>query len=108
MKKFLSVFLVFAAGCAAHRTVDVTDSITHDLSNSNLVTQSKDRTTHVGISIFNKTAIEGLTIGKRTAKETTTLSLGKAQTETQAEAIKATGEALGAGLAAGIKKSLIP
>jgi hypothetical protein len=108
MKKLPLLLALLLSGCAWHRTVEDTKDETFDLSNTNLVTKSSDKVTHVGISFFNKTAVEGLTIGKRSGKESTTLSLGKAQTETQTEAIKALGEALGSGLINGAKKSIVP
>lgn len=97
------LILLLCSGCAFHRTMDVTTTI-------DPVTkiETKDRTSYVGISFFNRTSVTGLEVGKRTGKETTTLSLGKAQTETQTEAIKALGEALGAGIAAGAKKAIVP
>lgn len=103
MKKLLALVPLLLCGCAMHRTLDVTTTI-----DPTTKIQTKDRTSYVGISWFNKTSVTGLEVGKRTGKETTTLSLGKANTETQTEAIKALGEALGAGLAAGVKKTATP
>lgn len=66
-------------GCAYHHTVDHT---------YNPETQSHDRTTFTGIVFFQKTGVEGLSVGRRSAKETSTLSINKASTETQGEALK--------------------
>ena len=98
MKKLTPILCLFLSGCAIHRTTETT----YDNG------LPSDRTTFIGISLFNRTAVKGLTVGRRTAKETSTLSLIEGSTETQAEAIKAAGEALGSGLATGLKKSLVP
>lgn len=99
--KYLLIFPLLLCGCAFHRTADITTTLDPDTNVKQI-----DRTTYVGISWFNKTSVTGLEVGKRSGKETTTLSLGKASTETQAEAIKAAAEALGAGFASGLKKTL--
>ena len=97
--KALSLILILGlTGCAFHRTTEITYE-------QGLPT---DKTTFVGISFFNRTAVEGLTVGQRTDKETSVLSLKKGSTETQTEAIKAAGEALGAGIATGVRKSIVP
>ena len=99
MKKLLTILpLCLMTGCAFHRTTETT----YDNG------LPSDRTTFVGLSVFNRTAVKGLTVGKRTGKETSTLTLSEGSTETQVEAIKATGEALGAGLGAGLKKAIVP
>lgn len=87
---FLIGFSFLLSGCAFQRAVETPEG----------------KTTYVGISWFNRTAIAGLTVGKRSGASSTTLSLENGNTETQAEAIKAAGEALGQGIAAGIKKGI--
>jgi hypothetical protein len=86
--------LALLPGCAFQRATETT--------------LEGDKTTYVGISWFNKTAVAGLQVGKRTSGGSTTLALDKGATETQAEAIKAAGEALGAGIATGVKKVVAP
>lgn len=67
----------------------------------------QERTKYVGISWFNKTALEGLTVGKRNDEESATFTLEKGNTETPPETIKAVGEALGVGIAAGVRKTMM-
>lgn len=94
MKIILLLIPLLFVGCAFQRATEVSPS--------------GERTTYVGISWFNKTAVAGLQVGKRTASASTTLSLTEGRTESQADAIKAAGEALGQGIATGVKKSLVP
>jgi hypothetical protein len=99
MKKYLPLCVLLMTGCAFNRTTENT---------FNPETQTVDKVTYVGFSCFNKTAVEGLTVGQRSKSSSATLSLAKGNTETQTEAIKAAGEALGAGIAAGVKKAVAP
>lgn len=100
MKKLsIAAILAIGSGCAFNRTTENT---------FNPETNSQDRTTYVGFSFFNKTAVTALKVGARTKTGSTTLSLGEGSTETQSESIKSAGEALGAGIAAGVKKSIAP
>jgi hypothetical protein len=100
LQLFIVALLVLnATGCALQRVTE---------SSVNPQSLAKDETTYLGVSWFNRAAVEGLTIGKRTGKESVTFTLDKGSTETQAEAIKAAGEALGAGIAAGVKRAAQP
>lgn len=101
MKKLttFSIVALLFTGCAFQRVTE---------NGTNPVTQLAEKSTYVGLSCFNKTALEGLTVGKRTATTSTTFSLTKGSTETQAEALKAAGEAIGAGIASGVKKGISP
>lgn len=102
MKKLLFLLpcaALLCGGCAHVTTVEET---------FNPDTQGYDRTKFSGTFCFNRGAVEGLQVGQRSGKESTTLKVSKGTTETQTEAIKALGEALGAGIATGAKKAIIP
>lgn len=75
---------LLGTGCAYHRTAE---------SAFNPDTKTYDKTTFTGLVFFNRTAVSGLTVGKRSGTSSTTLSISKAATETQAEAIAALTEA---------------
>jgi hypothetical protein len=100
-KQLLSIagLAFLLCGCAHVTTVEET---------YNPDTQGYDRTRFSGTFWFNKGAVEGLQVGQRSGKESTTLKVSKGTTETQTEAIRALGEALGAGIATGAKKAIIP
>lgn len=90
---------VLFSGCAFHRTTEIT---------YNPETKANDKTTFTGIVWFQKTGIEGLTVGKRSGSSSTTLSLSKGATETQSEAIKAIAAGATEGAIKGATKALIP
>lgn len=101
-KAALPLIVIYAlalVGCAHVSTIEET---------YNPETKGNDRTKFSGFFFFNRGGVEGLTVGKRSDKTSTTLSVAKGSTETQSEAIKAAGEALGAGIAAGVKKAVVP
>jgi hypothetical protein len=101
MKKQLLLAGMSFLLCGCAHVVTVEETFNPD-------TQGYDRTRFSGTFWLNKGAVEGLQVGHRSGKESTTLKVNKGSTETQAEAIRALGEALGAGLAAGVKKGLVP
>lgn len=97
MKKLLAtatLVAIAAGGCAYHRTVENT---------YNPETKSNDTTKFTGIIWFNKQAVEGLTVGKRTGAGSTTLSITKATQETQADALRAVAEGAAAGAVKGAR-----
>ena len=96
MKKIivLSTVAILLSGCAFHQTTENT---------YNPDTKTYDTTRFTGIVWFNKTATEGLTVGKRTATGSTTLSVAKAATETQTDALRAVAEGAAAGAVKRIK-----
>jgi hypothetical protein len=94
MKLIFLIILLFT-GCAHHSTIEQT---------YNPETKGYDITKFTGTVWFNRSAIKGLTVGKRTEKGSTTLSLTEGSTETQSEAIKAIVEgAVSAAIKAGTK-----
>lgn len=97
--QIVAIVVALCSGCAYHRTVE--DSY-------NPESKTNDRTSFTGISWFNKTAVSGLTVGKRTEKTSTTLSLSQGTTETQAEAIKEITAAITEGAVRGATKAVIP
>ena len=100
MKKLLLVgLLTIMSGCAFHRTTELT---------YNPETKSNDKTTFIGVVWFQKAGVEGLTVGKRSGTSSTTLSVSKAGTETQAEALKAVAAGVAEGLVKGTAKAIIP
>ena len=96
MKKLttLAALVALATGCAYHTTTENT---------FNPETGGRDVTQFKGIVWFNKQAIKGLTVGKRTATGSTTLSVSEATTETQADVIRAATEGATAGAVRGMK-----
>lgn len=96
MKKLFTLAAVSSLllGCAYHQTLENTH---------NPQTGTIDTTRFTGIVWFNKTATEGLVVGKRTATGSTTLSVTKASTETQADALRAVAEGAAAGAVKGAR-----
>lgn len=96
MKKIivLAAAITLLAGCAFHSTIEDT---------YNPETQGRDITKFKGIVWFNKTATEGLIVGRRTSTGSTTLQVAKATTETQADALRAVAEGAAAGAVKGAK-----
>ena len=96
MKKLiaLAAAALLLTGCAFHRTLERT---------FNPDTKTYDLTKFTGFVWFNKTATEGLVVGKRTGTTSTTLSVTKASTETQADALRAVAEGAAAGAVKGAK-----
>jgi len=94
MKKLVTLcsLAALAGGCAFHQTTENT---------YNEATKGYDVTKFTGIIWFNKQAVEGLTVGKRTATGSTTLSITKASQETQADALRAVAEGAAAGAVKG-------
>jgi hypothetical protein len=84
---------LFFCGCAVQRVVEFNP-------------ETKALTKYTGFALFNRSALEGLAVGKRTTKSATVFSLDKGGTETQTEAIQAMGQALGAGIAEGAKVAI--
>src|SRR5262245_2985648 len=98
MKKtvlFLAVFCLCFSGCALQRVVEIDP-------------QSRTVTKYTGVAFLNRSALEGLAVGKKTKNASALLSVKAAATETQTEAFQALGEALGAGLVAGAKGAAVP
>lgn len=91
--KLTLILPLLVTGCAFNRTVD---------SSYNEESKGYDKTTYVGIYWFNKSATAGLTVGKRSEKETTTLSVKSHTTETQSEAISSVVEAAVKGAVRGV------
>jgi hypothetical protein len=89
----LSLIPLLFCGCAVQRVVEFNP-------------ETKAMTKYTGFALFNKSALEGLAVGKRTTKSATVFSLDKGGTETQTDAIQAMGQALGAGIAEGAKVAL--
>jgi hypothetical protein len=98
MKKILLlvlvVLLVTLSGCIYHGTTENT---------YNPDTKTYDTTKHTAVAWFSKQAVEGLTVGKRTSTGSTTLSVGKATTETQTDALRAVAEGAAAGAVKGAR-----
>jgi hypothetical protein len=90
---FLCLVPLLFCGCAVQRVVEFNP-------------ETKAMTKYTGFALFNKSALEGLAVGKRTTKSATVFSLDKGGTETQTDAIQAMGQALGAGIAEGAKVAL--
>lgn len=84
-----------AGGCALQRV-------------SEFNPETKLETRYTGFSMLNRSALEGLSVGKRTRTSATVFSLQKGGTETQSEAIQALGEAIGGAVAAGVKTAVKP
>jgi hypothetical protein len=80
---------IFGAGCAFQAA-------------SQYNADTKETTHYLGFATFNKSALEGLSVGKKSKTTSTVFSLEKSDTETQGDAIKAMAEAVGtaAGMAA--------
>lgn len=93
MKKLFALFpcvLVFGTGCALQRAVEINP-------------ETKALTKYTGISFLNRSALEGLSVAKKTKTSSSLLNLEKAGTETQAEALEALGKGLATGLVEGAK-----
>lgn len=84
----------FGSGCAVQRVVQVGEGSGD---------QVHQLTKYTGIAVFNKSALEGMAVGKKTKSGSTLFSLEKANTETQSEAIAAAAEGLGTVLGAAVK-----
>jgi hypothetical protein len=83
------------SGCAMQRAVEIDQ-------------EAGTTTRYTGISFFNKSALEGLSVGKRSGKTSHVFSLEKGNTETQPEAIKAMAEAIGIAAGTAAKTAVKP
>lgn len=75
--------LVALTGCVYHHTSE---------SQYNPDTKGYDTTKFTGVVWFNRTAVKGLEVGKRSKAGSTTLKISEGNTETQTEAISAIAE----------------
>jgi len=87
--------LVLSSGCVAMYTTEY-----------NPETKSQVRNATVGL--FAKGTLQKAEIGKRTKTTSATVSINGVDGQTDAEGIRAVGEMLGAGIAAGAKKAIAP
>ncbi|HTG44139.1 MAG TPA: hypothetical protein VK633_06370 [Verrucomicrobiae bacterium] len=92
---FCAAVLVLGGGCAMQRVVEIDPA-------------TKVMTRYTGLAFLNKSALEGLAVGKRTKTTSQVFSLQKGNTETQGEAITALAEAVGNLAGAAAKAAVKP
>ena len=66
------------------------------------------KTVHYGLVLFNNTAVKGLVVDKETKTTSALLAIESGQNQGDVESLKAVGEAIGNGIAAGMKKAIVP